>query len=89
MKIGLPRGLLYYSYEPFLKTFFEELPVDVEISEPTDQRILDKGTASCIGEACLPVKVFSGHVESLRETCDKVAVLRIMNSEYGESFVRS
>ena len=86
MKIGLPRGLLYYSYEPFLKTFFEELPVDVEISEPTDQRILDKGTASCIGEACLPVKVFSGHVESLRETCDKVAVLRIMNSEYGESF---
>ena len=32
MKIGLPRGLLYYSYEPFLKTFFEELPVDVEIS---------------------------------------------------------
>ena len=51
MKIGLPRGLLYYSYEPFLKTFFEELPVDVEISEPTDQRILDKGTASCIGEA--------------------------------------
>ncbi len=86
MKIGLPRGLLYYSYEPFLRTFFGELPVDVEISAPTDQSILDKGTASCIGEACLPVKVFSGHIESLRERCDRIAVLRIMNSEYGESF---
>ncbi len=23
MKVGLPRGLLYHSYEPFLRTFFE------------------------------------------------------------------
>ena len=85
MKIGLPRGLLYHSYGPFMDAFFEALPVDVEISQKTDRAVLDKGTAVCIDEACLPVKVFCGHVETLREKCDKIVVPRIMNCEYGES----
>ncbi len=85
MKIGLPRGLLYHSYGSFMDAFFKALPVDVEISQETDRAILDKGIAACIDEACLPVKVFSGHVETLREKCDKVVVPRIMSCEYGES----
>ena len=85
MKIGVPRGLLYHSYGPFMDAFFEALPVDVEISQKTDRAVLDKGTAACIDEACLPVKVFCGHVETLREKCDKIVVPRIMNCEYGES----
>ena len=85
MKIGLPRGLLYHSYEPFLRAFFEALPVELEVSPETNREILDRGTKSCIDEACLPVKVFSGHVETLREKCDRVVVPRIMTCEYGES----
>ena len=67
MKIGLPRGLLYHSYGPFMEAFLSELPAEIIISEETDRDILDRGTAACIDDACLPVKVYAGHVESLRE----------------------
>ena len=85
MKIGLPRGLLYHSYGPFMEAFLSELPAEIIISEETDRDILDRGTAACIDDACLPVKVYAGHVESLREKCDRIVVPRIMYCEYGES----
>ena len=85
MKIGLPRGLLYHSYGPFMEAFLSELPAEIIISEETDRDILDRGTAACIDDACLPVKVYAGHVESLREKCDRIVVPRIMSCEYGES----
>ena len=85
MKIGLPRGLLYHSYGPFMEAFLSELSAEIIISEETDRDILDRGTAVCIDDACLPVKVYAGHVESLREKCDRIVVPRIMSCEYGES----
>lgn len=86
MKIGLPGGLLYHSYGSFMEAFLKELPVEMEVSSKTDREILDRGIAASPEEACLPVKIFAGHVELLRETCDLIAVPRIMSCEYGESF---
>lgn len=85
MKIGLPAALLYHSYGPFMEAFLSELPVEIVVSGRTDREILDRGTSVCVDDACLPVKVFAGHVESLREKCDRIAVPRIMSCEYGES----
>ena len=62
MKIGLPRGLLYHSYGPFMEAFLSELPAEIIISEETDRDILDRGTAACIDDACLPVKVYAGQM---------------------------
>ena len=39
MKIGLPRGLLYHSYGPFMEAFLSELPAEIIISEETDRDI--------------------------------------------------
>lgn len=85
MKIGIPGGLLYYKYEPFIRTFFNELGVSTEYSTISNKEILDLGTRNCVDEACLPVKLFHGHAAKLQKTCDCIAVPRIMNCEFGES----
>jgi predicted nucleotide-binding protein (sugar kinase/HSP70/actin superfamily) len=78
MKVGIPKGLLYYKYYPFMKSFFEELGAEIAVSPDTNKLILDYGVKHCVDEACLPVKVFHGHVAFLREKCDIIFVPRIM-----------
>ena len=58
MKIGIPGGLLYYRYEPFIRTFFNELDRDIEYSTVSTREILELGIRNCVDEACLPMKVF-------------------------------
>lgn len=78
MKIGIPKGLLYYKYHPFFMTFFTELGAETIVSEDTNKSILDQGVRYCVDEACMPVKVFHGHVASLRDKCDAILIPRIM-----------
>lgn len=85
MRIGIPGGLLYYRYEPFIRTFFNELKVDTEYSTKSNREILDLGSHNCVDEACLPMKLFHGHAAKLQKTCDFIVVPRIMNCEFGES----
>ncbi len=85
MKIGIPGGLFYYRYEPFIRTFFNELSADAEYSTVSNREILDLGARHCVDEACLPMKIFHGHAAKLNKTCDAVAVPRIMSCEFGES----
>lgn len=85
MRIGIPKGLFYYTYQPFVETFFKGLGLETKVSGRTNQEILEKGIASCVDEACLPVKVLCGQVETLAETCDAVVLPRLMKTEFGES----
>ncbi|MDD3168305.1 MAG: acyl-CoA dehydratase activase-related protein [Eubacteriales bacterium] len=85
MKIGIPGGLLYYRYEPFIRTFFNEMEVNTEYSTKSNKEIIDLGTRNCVDEACLPMKLFHGHAAKLQKTCDVIAVPRIMSCEFGES----
>ncbi len=78
MKVGIPKGLLYYKYHPFLVTFFSELGAEIIISEDTNKNILDAGVKHCVDEACLPVKIFHGHVASIKDKCDVLIIPRIM-----------
>lgn len=84
MRIGIPRGLLYYKYHPFLITFFEELGTEVITSEDTNKNILDLGVKHCIDEACLPIKIFHGHVYSIKEKCDLMIIPRVMRLNKNE-----
>ena len=86
MKIGIPKGLLYYRYYPFVETFFKEIGLEVITSENTNKNILDKGVECAVDEACLPIKVFHGHVLSIKDKCDVLFIPRIMRL-YKEEFI--
>ncbi len=78
MRVGIPKGLLYYKYHVFLETFFKELGAEIINSPDTNKQLLNLGIKSCTDEACLPVKVFHGHVEYLKDKCDLLVIPRIM-----------
>lgn len=84
-KVGIPRGLFYYKYFPLWKTFFEELGAEITVSDATNKRILDAGVKACVDEACLPVKLFHGHVLNLVGRVDCLFIPRftsISKNEY-------
>lgn len=78
MRVGIPKGLMYYKYHPFMHTFFEELGAELIVSPDTSKEILDKGVKVCVDEACLPIKVFHGHVYAIKDKCDLLLTPRIM-----------
>lgn len=63
--IGIPRALAYYAFFPFWKTFFEELGQNVVLSTPTTRSILDQGVKEAVNDACIPIKIYHGHVAQL------------------------
>lgn len=79
MKIGIPQGLLYSKYHIFAKNFLEELGTDIVISPCTNKWILDEGIRSCVDEACLPMKIFHGHVSWLKDKCDSILIPRFIS----------
>ena len=78
MRVGIPKGLLYCKYHPFFRTFFQNLGAEVIESEETNQEIMNLGVKVCVDEACLPVKVYHGHVATLKDQCDLLVIPRIM-----------
>lgn len=85
MRIGIPEALLYHRYEDQIKTFFDHFDADIIYSGSSNRQIMEEGIKNCVDEACLPMKVFQGHVEKLLADCDKVVVPRIMACEFGDS----
>ena len=83
MRIGIPRGLLYYQYFPMWKLFFEHLGAEVVISPPTTKEAFSFGCSRVTGDVCLPVKVFCGHVQSLVDECDYVFIPSIHSAQRG------
>ncbi|MFZ5974764.1 MAG: acyl-CoA dehydratase activase-related protein [Bacillota bacterium] len=78
MTVGIPKGLLFHKYGPFFRTFFEELGEEIVFSGDTTKDILDQGAHYCVDDACLPIKVFHGHVACLKDKCDLMLVPRFM-----------
>lgn len=83
-KVGIPRSLFYYQYYPLWKTFFEELGAEIIVSDATNKRILDAGVKACVDEACLPVKLFHGHVLNLADRVDYILVPRFTSVSRNE-----
>ncbi|AAK80380.1 putative nucleotide-binding protein (sugar kinase/HSP70/actin superfamily) [Clostridium acetobutylicum] len=85
MKIGFPKGLLYCNYYPFFNSFFSELGCSIVTSPDTNKEILNLGVKYCIDEACLPIKIFHGHVAYLKDKCDYMFIPRLMSISSNES----
>ena len=84
-KIGIPRGMFYYDYYLLWERFFDNLGVEVVVSPKTNKDILNRGIHACVDEACLPVKVFHGHVDYLKDKVDCIFVpkfISIYKKEY-------
>lgn len=86
IKIGIPRGLWFYDYYPLWKSFYEELGAEVIFSNPTNKKILDEGVKNTVDEACLPVKIFHGHVLDLKDKVDYIFLPKIM-SVYEKEYI--
>jgi predicted nucleotide-binding protein (sugar kinase/HSP70/actin superfamily) len=82
MKVGIPRGLLYYEYDYMREEFFKELDIDYIVSPKTDKNIYESGVNHAMHESCLPLKVLLGHVDYLLDKCDTILVGRIGNLGY-------
>lgn len=78
-RIGIPRALAYYIYFPFWKTYFEELGHQVVESSPTTRAILDQGIKNTVSDACIPIKVYHGHVEDLKDRVDYIFIPRLVS----------
>ncbi len=82
MRIGVPRGLLFFYYYPLWEAFFRTLGVELVVSAPTSRPLFNRGVVLASDETCLPVKVFFGHIESLREKqVDYVFLPRMVSME--------
>ena len=83
-RVGIPRGLLYYKFKPFWENFFTKLEAEIIVSDPTNKRILDDGVKVCVDEACLPIKLFCGHVLNIADRVDYILVPRFTSISKGE-----
>ena len=80
-KIGIPRTLYFYTYYPLWKTFFEELGLKVVFSPPTNKEIMDEGVKETVNDACIPIKVFHGHVTALKNKVDYIFIPRLVSMD--------
>lgn len=84
LTVGIPKGLLYFNHYIFLESFFRGLGLNVVISPDTNKQILDEGVRLCVDDACLPVKVFHGHVHWLKTRCDFLLLPHYLSLEKGK-----
>lgn len=75
--IGIPRALLYYKYHTLWTTFLETLGFKLVVSSPSTKETLEKGRNYLVDEACLSMKIYMGHLDSLKGKCDYILVPRI------------
>ncbi|NLK52071.1 MAG: hypothetical protein GX295_06465 [Syntrophomonadaceae bacterium] len=81
-RVGIPRALFYYYFYPQWSAFFQELGAEVVLSAPTHKGILEAGVRAAVDEACLPVKVFYGHVLELVPQVDYLFLPRLVSVEH-------
>jgi predicted nucleotide-binding protein (sugar kinase/HSP70/actin superfamily) len=82
IKVGIPHSLFYFYYYPLWKTFFESLGAQVIKSHPTTRLTVNQGVQLAVDEACLPIKIYFGHVKELAEKgADYLFVPRLVSVE--------
>ncbi|MDA8236222.1 MAG: acyl-CoA dehydratase activase-related protein [Clostridia bacterium] len=79
LRIGIPRSLAYFVFFPFWKTFFRSLDMEVVISPATSKGVLDSGVKEAVADACVPIKLFHGHVLELKEQVDYIFLPRLVS----------
>ena len=84
LKVGIPRGLLFYQFEAMWTTFFETLGAEVVISPETTKKIKEDGLKSTLDADCYSAKLFYGHVEAIKDEVDYFFVPRFASRKKRE-----
>ncbi len=86
IKVGIPRALSYYTFYPLWRVFLEKLGVEVVVSKNTNRKILEDGIRETVNDACIPIKVFQGHVLDLLGKVDYIFVPRMVSADGKATF---
>jgi len=78
VKVGIPNALFYYLYYPLWQVFFNEIGVQTVTSGKTTKDILNNGVREALADACVPVKLFFGHVMELKNRVDYLFIPRVV-----------
>jgi len=60
------------------QAFFNELGIQVVTSGRTTKNILDKGVREALADACVPIKLFFGHVMAIKDKVDYLFIPRVV-----------
>ncbi len=63
--IGIPRAHQTWDMFPFLKTFFDELGLQIALSPPSTPASVQHGVTLSRAEQCMPVKIALSHVDMI------------------------
>ncbi|NLA59343.1 MAG: hypothetical protein GX855_10640, partial [Firmicutes bacterium] len=78
--VGIPRALAYHDYFPLWRVFLSNLGVELVVSPPTNQTIVNDGVGLAVDGTCLPVKIFYGHIRWLIEAgVDRIFLPRLVS----------
>ncbi|MEW6377905.1 MAG: acyl-CoA dehydratase activase-related protein [Thermodesulfobacteriota bacterium] len=80
-RVGVARGLLFYRYFPLWETFLQSLGIEVFVSAPTSEAMIRQGSKLVPTDLCLPIKIYFGHIESLKKEVDFLFVPRYISIE--------
>lgn len=61
-----------------MEVFFAQLGCEVIVSRNTNKELLNLGVKQAVDETCVPIKIFHGHVASLKDQCDLLVIPRVM-----------
>lgn len=64
-RIGIPRGLAYYYFFPFMEGFLKALGAEVVVSPPSDGKTLQDTVHCPTDEPCVSVKLYFAHAKRL------------------------
>lgn len=79
IKIGLPKGLMYYENYVLWKNYFEHLNCKIIQNKETTKEIIELGTKNTNNGSCIPYQIYLGHILSLTENIDYILIPKIYN----------
>ena len=85
-RVGIPRALSYYTFFPLWKEFIEKLGFAVIVSSPTNRKILEDGIKETVNDACIPIKIYHGHVLDLAGRVDYIFAPRMVSADGKSTF---
>ncbi|HZK24434.1 MAG TPA: acyl-CoA dehydratase activase-related protein [Oscillospiraceae bacterium] len=79
MRVGIPRTLSYFTLYPLWKPFFETLGAEVIVSPESNKALLNDGVKNTVSDACVPIKLFHGHIAALIGKVDILFMPRLVS----------
>lgn len=81
-RVAIPRALIFYDLFPYWRTFFNDLNIEIVLSDATNPHIAKQSLELATAEACYPARLMYGHVASLLDKgADFMFLPNIVNRE--------